>query len=290
MYKYFDLQLFDEAGAQAAAGESASGSMQAAPADGSNAPIAGEDEAQNNPADSKEDLDAEFEKLIKGKYKKQFGARTKNIIDDRLKNLKASEQAQQQLKQYEPLMEKLFLRYGVQNLEALSKAIDNDRTYLDDVAMQQGVSVEQLLKMRRLELDNSRYRQQQEAEQQRLQRAKIFAQWEEQAKQAQALYPDFDLQTELENETFRDLLKRGIDVRAAYQVAHFDDIQAGAVQAAVQDTKQRVTADIQARGSRPLENAAGAQAAVTHKYDFANMTKAQRDELERRALNGEKIF
>lgn len=104
------------------------------------------------------------------------------------------------------------------------------------------------------------------------------------------MFPGFDFETELANDNFAGLLSKGIDVMTAYKVCHFDDIQAGTIEAAVHDTQRRVTEDIKARGTRPVENAAGTPAAVRGKLDIKNSTKAQRDDWERRILDGEKLF
>ena len=110
--------------------------------------------------------------------------------------------------------------------------------------------------------------------------------------QADALketYPDFDLQAECQNDTFLQLLQNNIDMQTAYEVIHRDDVMRQTLAGAVQKTRESVVRDIQARGMRPTENGLDSTAAAVTKTDVNRMTKAEREEIERRVLRGERI-
>ena len=107
--------------------------------------------------------------------------------------------------------------------------------------------------------------------------------------QAEALrqgdYPDFDFLAESRNPAFRQLVRSGLPVRTAYEALHLREILARAVR----ETEEQVASDIRARGSRPAETGATAQAPFLVKGDVSRFTKADRAEIARRAMKGEII-
>lgn len=282
MDKIFDLQLFDEGAAPAGTGPAAEGEggdTQPAPIN-EQAKLEGEQTA----VQQKGDPDAEFEQLIKTKYKKQFGKKTEDLVAAQRKDKETLE------KQHGALLDRLYLRYGVNDPAALEKALDEDKAWVEAQAVEKGISAEQLMRSRQLELENERFRRAQQEQQEKAHREQVLGEWMRQSEDVKQTFPGFDFETELANDHFSGLLSKGIDVMTAYKVCHFDEIQAGTIEAAVHDTQRRVTEDIKARGSRPLESAAGAPAAVKGKLDVKNSTKAQREDWERRILEGEKLF
>lgn len=56
-----------------------------------------------------------------------------------------------------------------------------------------------------------------------------------------------------------------------------------------QKVREKVVEDIRARGMRPSENGAVSSPAAVTKTDVNALTKAQREEIEKRVLRGEKI-
>ena len=282
MNKMFDLQLFDEGAPPANAGPAAEGESGNTPPAEKNEQA--QPEGEQAAAQQEENPDAEFEQLIKTKFKKQFGKKTEALVAAQRKDKETLE------KQHGALLDRLYLRYGVNDTAALEKALDEDKAWIEAQAVQKGISTEQLLRSRQLELENERFRRAQQEQQEKAHREQVLAEWMRQGEAVRQMFPGFDFETELANDNFAGLLSKGIDVMTAYKVCHFDDIQAGTIEAAVHDTQRRVTEDIKARGTRPVENAAGTPAAVRGKLDIKNSTKAQRDDWERRILDGEKLF
>lgn len=114
--------------------------------------------------------------------------------------------------------------------------------------------------------------------------------WFNEGNDLKAVYPTFDLKTELMNPDFKAMLKSGIPVKHAYQTVHMDEIMNGAVQYAAKTTEQRVVDNIKARGSRPAENGVGnAQTGVIVKDDVRKLTAKDRENAIREAQRGKTV-
>ena len=94
----------------------------------------------------------------------------------------------------------------------------------------------------------------------------------------------------MENPAFGRLVANGVDARTAYEVIHRDEIQRGAMQYAVQRTKEQVAASMAANSRRPVENGNTATPASITKEDPSTWTAEDRREIRRRVQNGERIF
>lgn len=234
------------------------------------------------------DRNAEFEKLIKGDYKEAFDTRVQGIIDGRFRDFKT---LQEQVGKLQPVMQLLSGRYGVDatDVEALSRAVEEDNSFYEEEAERRGLTVEQLKEMKRIERENEAFRKAQEERERVEQANRVYAGWMQQAEQAKQIYPAFDFETESRNKTFTDLLQSGVDVRTAYEVIHKDDILGGAMQYAAQETAKKVTNSVRARAKRPVENGAGAQGASRQVTDVNKLQKEDIFEILRRVEKGEKI-
>ena len=234
------------------------------------------------------DLDAEFEALIKGKYKAQYDARTQDTIQKRLKNSKETVDRYNALT---PTLEMLGKKYGVDanDIEALNKAIQEDDSYYEEEALEKGISVQQLKDIRKMERENAALKAQMEEAQRQENGKKLYAAWMQQAEEAKKVYPSFDIQTEMANPKFVDLLRSNIDVRTAYEVLHKDDIIRGAMQFTAQTVESKIAKKVASNGARPSENGMSSQSAAVVKSDVSQLSKADRAEIIRRVQRGEKI-
>ena len=200
------------------------------------------------------------------------------------------------------LRQALSEAYGVdgEDVDGLIEAVKNgkvkDDAYYEELAQQRGVSVKTARELDKMESDLRRANdqnaklqaaQQEAARQQRA--AQIRAQWDAQAAQLKAQYPDFDLGEVLANEQVGELMRRGVSLPDAYRAAYFNHIMEQATARTAQTVEQGVTARIQQRAARPGENGTRPGGAATTKFDISNTTRRQREELERRARRGEKI-
>ena len=235
-----------------------------------------------------EDRNAKFEALIKGEYKDLYDQRMQDTVQ---KRLKSSKETVDKYNALTPTLEILAKKYGVDasDVEALNKAIEEDDTYFEEEALEKGISVEQLKEIRKMEKENAELKRQMEEQNRKENANKLYAQWMEQADKAKAVYPSFDLRAEMQNPKFVDLLRSNIDVRTAYEVIHKDEIIPAAMQFTAKAVEQKLTNKIIANGARPAENGNSSQSASVVKSDVSTLTKADRAEVNRRVLRGEKI-
>ena len=298
------LQLFAEGAGGAGAGAGDGGTAQG---QGATAGVASQQKAVNNPlADVKYgiqeeaapvaevqntavvDRNAEFERLIKGEYKDLYDARMQDTIQ---KRLKSSKETVDKYNALTPTLEMLAQKYGVDigDIESLNKAIQEDDSYYEEEALEKGISVQQLKEIRKMERENAALKAQMEEAQRQENGKKLYATWMQQAEEAKQIYPSFDIETEMANPKFVDLLRSNIDVRTAYEVLHKDDIIRGAMQFTAQTVESKIAKKIASNGARPAENGMNSQSAAVVKSDVSQLSKADRAEIIRRVQRGEKI-
>ncbi|MBP3936412.1 MAG: hypothetical protein IK954_02370 [Clostridia bacterium] len=302
VYPVIDLQLFAEGGA----GDGGTGTGTAAVSEGVAAP---QTKAAKNPLASvkygkqedatvaasqqpaqptADDRQAKFEEMIKGEFKDLYDARMKDALDKRFKSTKDTVDKYEALA---PTIEMLAKKYGVKadDIAALNAAIEEDDSYYEDEAIEKGISVEQLKEIRKIEKENSQLRQQMQERNARENAAQQYAAWMNQANDLKNIYPSFDLRAELQNPQFVNLLRSNIDVRTAYEVMHKDEIIHAAMQFTAKKAEQKLTNKIIAGGARPTENGNSSQSAAIVKDRVSSLSKADREEIDRRVARGEKI-
>ena len=237
-------------------------------------------------AEEKEDLDADFEALIKGKYKAQYDARFQQGINARHKDYM---QNKQQLESLNPMLDMLKEKYGVSDVGELQKAIMDDDSYYEQEAMDRGMTVEQLKYMKQMERENKAYKaREQESIQEQMQREKIEG-WLRQEAQFKQKAPDFSLREELANPEFERLLAAGVNVETAFNVTHQDEIMSGAMNYTAKKAVEKTVNDIKARGMRPSENGLGTTATEPKRKTVGEMTGEEILEMANKAKKGEKI-
>lgn len=228
----------------------------------------------------------EFERLIGTDYKDLYAEKTQKLIDRRFKQTKELEDKERKLR---PILERLSAKYGESDPDKLLAALDDDDSYYEQEAVERGMTVDQLKQFKRIERENEAFRQAAEEQQRQNAVRETYSEWMQQADALKEVYPDFDLQTECQNDTFLQLLQSNIDMQTAYEVIHRDEMMRQTLAGAVQKTRESVVRDIQARGMRPTENGLTSTAAAVTKTDVSKMTKAEREEIEKRVLRGERI-
>ena len=281
-FLFLNLQLFAEGGDGGTGDAGATGvSAAAAESQGVNTSTAGGQEAPP-------DRNAEFERLIKGDYKDLYDAKVQDTIQKRLKSTKETVDRYNQLA---PTLEMLSHKYGVDatDIEALNRAIQDDDAYYEEEAMEKGVSVAQLKEIKRMERENAELKRQMQEQEVRDNAAKMYAKWLDQAETVKQIYPNFDIEAEMQNPRFVDLLKSNVDVRTAFEVLHKDEIIGRAMQFTAQKPKQKVVNSIIANGARPTENGNSSQGAALTKSDVSQLSDKSIDEILKRAKRGENI-
>lgn len=281
MYKDLDLKLFSE-GAAEGAPEGNSDSAE------NNIPVAGDEQQKEQVAPEET-----FEDLIKGKYKKDFETKVKDVISKRLKN---SREAEDRLSKMNGMLEVLGSRYGIDtsdinsiDYDRLASQIEEDNSYYEEEALEKGLDVETLKQMKKMERENNRLRQMM-AEKTR--QEKTMQEWQNivaKSAEVKERYPEFDLETEMENPTFAKLVANGISPMNAYQSLHYEEIQERIIQQAAINTTEKISNAVQSNLNRPAENGISPSPASETKLDPRNLTKQQREDIRRRVARGEKI-
>lgn len=234
------------------------------------------------------DKNADFEKLIRGEYKEQYNKRVQDTVRSRIKGM------QETVDKYTamgPMLEMLSGKYGVDasDVKALQKAIEEDDSFYESEAMDKGVSVQQLKEIKRMERENSELKRQMEEKEMQDHATQLYAAWMDQAEQTKSVYPGFDLDAEMQNPQFLNLLRSNVDVKTAFEVLHKDEILPAAMQYTAQQTKIKLAKSIAAGGNRPAENGSSAQSAAVVKSDVSQLSKDDLEEIYRRVRKGERI-
>ena len=244
------------------------------------------------PTEAPPDLDAEFEQLIKGKFKTQYDARMQDTIRNRLKG-KDNQITELTDKQnaLSPILELLGKKYGVDatDIKALDKAIQEDDSYYEQEALEKNISVQQLKEIKKMERENANLRKQMQERTSQENANKLYASWMAQAEEAKKIYPGFDLRAEMQNPQFLDLLRSNVNVKTAYEVVHMDEIIPAAMQFSVKTAESKFAKKIAAQGARPAENGMSSGSPAVVKSDVSQLSRADRDEIRRRVARGEKI-
>lgn len=290
--RVLNLQLFAEGGDGGTSGEGATGATEAAAESqttGVNAPA----------AEDAPDLDAEFESLIKGKFKEQYGKRTQSTVEKRVKGLNTQiSDLVSKNQSAQAILDEISLRYGVNatDTEAMLKAIKADKAYDEQKAFEAGKDLDTYLSDR-----NKAREQQRQADEIKDLRAKLEErnsrdeflrrcnEWDKETEAIKAIYPDYDLYKEMANETFVRLLNANVGPRAAYQAVHADEIISSAMQHAAETAASKVANNVIANGSRPIENGNSAQSAAVTARDVSLLTDKEIDEITRDVARGKRI-
>lgn len=298
---FLDLQLFGEEGASMAGADSGSSGIATATAENPAAEgvATGSTGEQIAPAPADQSgapVEETWDSLIKGKYKSDYDKAIKKAINNRFKN---DRNLQGQIDSIDPIIRTMAERYGVRPnpdgsipIAQLQAAIDNDNSIYEKEAFEKGIPVEQLKRTKQLEREVAQLRNQNaQSERDR--------QWDAVVQQAEAVrqeYPSFDLDSEMQNPNFGRLLatmqRSGFPnaVKTVYEIIHKDEIMGGAMAYAVQQTQNKISNSIQSGMTRPAENGIGQQStASVGNVDPSKLTKAQIDDIRKRAERGEKI-
>jgi hypothetical protein len=282
---FFNLQLFGEEGS-ADTGEIAGSTAEVSEGDGVATETTEQPVAQVD----------EWDTLIKGKFKEQYGKAVNDAVNKRFKNQK---DLQGQIDAIDPIIRAVAQRYDVKAdalgnipISVLQDKVLNDNSLYEQEAYERGMSVEDLKQMKSLERENAQLKRATQVTQEQREWDNLVAQGEV----LKETYPAFDMDNEMLNPQFGKLLatfqRSGFPnpVQIAFETVHRDEIMGGAMQYAVQQTQQKISNSIQSGMTRPQENgtsqtAAGAPTAL----DPSKLTKDQIEDIKRRAARGERI-
>lgn len=276
-----DLQLFAEEGGTADSGFAATS------AEGS------EDVGSEQAAPAPEQEET-FDSLIKGRYKTEYSQHVQDAISKRFKNQKDNQELIDKMK---PALTMVAQRYGIApdaagnvDMDVLQQAIMDDNSMYEEEAFQRGMSVEDLKHVKQLEFDNAQLRRQHEQSLREEQDRKAFNELMQQGEQLKQIYPGFDIGIEMQNPEFGRLIAVNVPLRTAYEIVHHDEIMAGGMQYAVQQTKENISKSIQSGSRRPAENGTrNVSPADTGSLDPSKLTAKDFARIKQAAQRGERI-
>ena len=114
-------------------------------------------------------------------------------------------------------------------------------------------------------------------------------QWLEEASGLGERYPGFDLREAMQEEDFTGLLRRGLTVEQAWSLAHRDELMLAAMEATAAHVRELTARSLMQRQARPREGGMLERGAAPTRPSMRETSRSQREELERRALRGERI-
>ena len=229
-----------------------------------------------------------FRDMTSGEYKDVYTEEVQQIINRRFKDNKVMEAS---LNAQKPILDMLMQRYQIADgdMAKLQAAIEEDNSYWQEAADKEGMTVEQYKERMKLMHENAEFhaKEAQRAGEQAAQQQ--FARWAQEAESVKQLYPSFNMNAEMQNGHFRDLLKKGVSVQKAFELIHMDEIINATARNAAKTASEQMTANIKSRAARPSENGTSSKSAVIVKNDVSSLTRAERAEIARRAQRGEKM-
>lgn len=243
-------------------------------------------------AEPQEDMHLKFENMIKkgGEFHEEYAERTQKMINERFKETAS---LKEQLASHDSILSMLSDKYGVDatDINALTEAIEKDKSFYEEEAFEKGLSVEQLMENKRLQRENDAFRKAQEEAEARQNSEKIYKEWLDQADALVSKYniQNFDFAEEVQNPQFLQLLQNGVDLEGAYKAVHFDEMMGGAMFTTAHEVKKDLAKSAAVRNSRPSENGVNPQSSKVFKTDVKSLSKEDRAEIARRSRRGETI-
>ena len=235
-----------------------------------------------------DEIAKEFDALIKGEYKDAYNARVKSTVQRRLGDQKT---LQDTITAQRGLLEKIAGRYGIEadDIENLSKAIDNDDAYWQAAAEEANMTVPQYRRMKSMEQRANQAEAQLRYQEREAEKARVFAKWDQEAEELAKFYPAFDLETEMGNPTFMKMLANGFEMKNAYEAVHHDELLQAAMAQTAQNVAMNQAAAVRSQQARPQEGGTSSRQAVVTKRDPSKLTDEDLIDIRRRVEAGERI-
>lgn len=235
-----------------------------------------------------EEREKAFNDMINGDFRDLFDARMQKAIKERVGEVK---QLQQQLQQQNDVIGLVAKKYGISTdkMGDIREALESDDVFWEEAAADQGMTVDSYKKMMKLEAENEALHKAREEAERKNQKDAVFQKWDREAEELKRMYPQFDLQSEIQDKRFLDLMGAGIDMRTIYETLHHDEILPALMQQSAKAATKQQAAAARSGQMRPAENGMSSRPAAQTVKDPAKMTKEERQEYARRAARGEII-
>lgn len=231
-----------------------------------------------------------YEDMIKSEdYKDAHKAYMDKTIGDRLKKYKGLEDSYGKAK---ATLDIIANKYGINPddenfLEALSAQIEADDSYYENYAMEHDISTEEARRIVTMERKVAQMEAQKAEQAKQEQMRQQIMMLRQNAEKTKAQFPQFDLDTEMQNEKFRRLcaVNNG-DTTSAYMACHWNEIIPATVQMASQQIQLQTAQAVASNMARPTENGMSSVAPSVVNRDFTGMSlkdiRAYADEQRRK--------
>lgn len=179
------------------------------------------------------------------------------------------------------------------DLDALIEKIETDKKRFEPEAIRRGIDVDTVMRIEKLEDENSRQKKALDEQRRETELRNHYANLQQQAAELRKVFPDFNLDRELENQEFYErTLPGGKDtVESAFYAIHGKEIamrQAqAAANAAARGASQAMANSIRAGRQMPAENGTvGRAPGNIQTKRYSEMTPSERKAWEREARSG----
>ena len=240
-----------------------------------------------------------FEELLKDEeYSKAMQETvTKAINADRKRNGNA--EAAEQLADLKPMLDMLCSRYGQTegkpDYKKLAEAVSSDKRFYESKAAELGTSTQVAMEFERLQRESAQRKQADEENRKQQEYDQRMANLRQQGEELKKQFPNFDLDTEMQNPVFRKMVGpyMNLPLRQVYTALHHDEIVEASKQAAAQQMAASYANSIKA-GRMPAENGRGGQSGgAPAAKEYGQMTRAEREQfkehIRREAAYGRKV-
>lgn len=210
------------------------------------------------------------------------------------KRLGESKQAQATLAKLAPLLEQTAKKYGKEatDIDGIMAAYTDDDSLYEEEAAKEGLPVEVYKQLKQFREEKEAAEKQQQQDQLKMRVDAHIKGLFEQGEKLKAMFPNFDLRTELQNPAFARLVSPevNVDVETAYWTVHRKELTTQAMQVAAQKSQQKLSQSVQSGMSRPSENGArSVSPGLDIRSDPSKLKHNDLQEIRRRIRAGEKI-
>lgn len=217
--------------------------------------------------------------LIKSdEYKEEHKAYMDKTIGDRLKKYKGMEDT---LGSYKGILDTVATKYGVNPndenfLQVLSEKIEADDSYYEKYAMDHDITTDEARRIVTMERKAAQYDAEKAQREKQEQMQRHIMVLRQNAEKTKSQFPQFDLETEMQDERFRRLCAANNgDTTAAYMACHWNEILPATVQMASKKIQAQTAQAVASNKARPVENGISSSAPSVVQNDFSNMNLQQ---------------
>lgn len=214
--------------------------------------------------------------LIKSdEYKDEHKAYMDKTISDRLKKYKGIEDGFNQQKQ---ILDTIATKYGLDSkaddfLQKLAANVEADDSYYDEYALEHNISNEEARRIVSMEKKLSRIEEEKTQKEREEQARAQVLRIRQNAEKTKALFPEFDIDSMMQNEAFRNLcFATNGDTTATYMACNWQTILPATAQKASKQIQTQTAQAVAANQARPIENGISSSAPSVVDTSFDKMS------------------